>query len=484
MPKPIMSEIVISKNASFLYFLSSMLIILGSIGAIVYIIFVSPYILRILYLFISIIALGIIVYALLEYIKYGLLINAHHLSINSVWERKIPSEACETENVDIQVIGRVKDLYGSIKLHIFDEVPENFRIIGSGNRWYGEIGRDSIIRLFYRIKPCFGTHYFGALNLYVYDGFGLFTIKMHVPLTASIRILPSIIIDPREIVLNLSSRIPGGLSLTNRPGIGIEYFATRDYVHGDDYRFIDWKATARLRKIMVKEFEEEASLYILMLFLITPMMYKGVREVTKVEVLSRIISTLSNYLAFRGDVYSLGYIIVSHQPIVKFTGYGRGYGHTYYIRSVLSGIPWGAEFFFKDISREFSLELSKMIRREKTNIIIFTDFNDDILFAENILSILFNFKKLGHDIIVVIPHTLLYEEEIIKLELLRRRRDDLIEPALTLHRIYSVERKDLINRIMELVRGYGFKVIYTSPRDTVLTIIRELEFMRRYYGYS
>ena len=484
MPKPIMSEIVISRYASFLYLLSSALVIFGSIGIVVYIIFIIPYSRRILFSFISIIALGLVIYAILEYIRQSLLSNAYLLSISSIWERRIPEEASETDDIDVQVIGKITDLHGPVHVRIFDETPENFRVVRSGNNWYGEIRPSSIVKLSYRVRPSFGTHYFGALNINAYDNYGLFTVRMHVPLTATIKVLPSIIIDPREIVLNLSSRIPGGLSLTNRPGIGIEYFATRDYFPGDDYRFIDWRATARLRRIMVKEFEEEASLYILMLFLITPRMYKGVRGVTKVEVLSRIISTLSNYLAFRGDMYSLGYIIVSLQPITRFTGYGRGYGHTYFIRSVLSGIPWGAEFFFRDISKEFSLELSRMIRREKTNIIIFTDFNDDIMFAENILSILFTFKKLGHDIMVVIPHTLLYEEEIIELELLKKRRDDLIEPALTLHKIYSVERRDLINRIMELVRGYGFKVVYTSPRDTVFTIIRELELMRRYYGFG
>ncbi len=483
MVKPIISEVVISKNASFLFLLSSALIIIGSIGVSIYSTIIRQYSRNFIFGFISLIVVGLLIYAILKYTKHKLIINAYLLTTSSNWKRIFPKEVNETEDTCIKIIGEVSHLQDAINAYLVDEVPENFRIIENSNNWYGKLSHETTILLKYKVKPVFGTHYFGPLNINLYDPYGFFTVKLQVPLSSAIKVLPSIIIDPREIVLNLSSRIPGGLSLTNRPGIGIEYFSTRDYMPGDDYRFIDWKATARLRRIMVKDFEEEASLFILILFLITPNMYRGAYEIAKVVVMSRLISTLSNYLGFRGDIYALGYIVTTYQPIIRFTGYGRGYGHTYFIRNVLSGIPWITNFFFKDISNEFLSIVGKMIRREKTNIIIFTDFNDNIIFAENILSSLSKFKKLGHNAIIIMPHTLLYEEEFIKLELLRRGKEDLIEPALTLHKIYSDNKIAIIDEIINLIKNYGFKVIYTSPRDTILSIIRELELMRRCYGF-
>ena len=38
---------------------------------------------------------------------------------------------------------------------------------------------------------------------------------------------------------------------------GFEYIGSRKYYPGDEYRIIDWKATARLQRLMVKEFQDE-----------------------------------------------------------------------------------------------------------------------------------------------------------------------------------------------------------------------------------
>jgi len=41
--------------------------------------------------------------------------------------------------------------------------------------------------------------------------------------------------------------------------IGWDYYGSRQYVPGDELKFIDWKATARFQKLMIKEFLEESS---------------------------------------------------------------------------------------------------------------------------------------------------------------------------------------------------------------------------------
>ncbi len=475
--KPIFSAIVVHRSTRILHLLSMLLLITGFLS----ILFILPD-QRFALAPISLISMGIVLQIIINYSRLRLISLSYLIVQNTDWKRVVDKEVDEGEPLDVILEASIGFIGGKHLVTIVDTPPESFTLIDGGYRWFGEIGSHSKIRVRYRVKPTQGTHYFGIVYLELYDRLGLYRSRLEIPLNREVRVLPEIFMDPREIVINLSGRIPGGLSLTNRPGIGIEYYSTREYVPGDDYRYIDWKATARLQRIMIKEFEEESSLNILLYLLITPEMYRGIRGVTKLEVLSRIISTLSNYLAFRGDYFSLGYMIIASEPIVGFTGYGRGYGHTYLVRRVLSSIPWGAKYFFRDVSNELSRELSRVVRREKTNIILFSDFNDDIVFIQSILPVLHSLKRMGHEIIVVIPHTILYEKEMIKYELIRQGREELVDKVLTLHRLYCVRREEIISEIMDLIRGYGFKLVHTSPRDTIYDIVEYIELVRRYYG--
>ena len=52
---------------------------------------------------------------------------------------------------------------------------------------------------------------------------------------------------------------------SNRPGGGVELLHLRDYQPGDSMRMIDWKASARRRKMMVRNFEPEHRLEIVIL---------------------------------------------------------------------------------------------------------------------------------------------------------------------------------------------------------------------------
>ena len=49
----------------------------------------------------------------------------------------------------------------------------------------------------------------------------------------------------------------GSPEIFRRASTGTDYTGTREYVPGDEYHRIEWKATARLRTLMVKEFHPE-----------------------------------------------------------------------------------------------------------------------------------------------------------------------------------------------------------------------------------
>jgi uncharacterized protein (DUF58 family) len=50
---------------------------------------------------------------------------------------------------------------------------------------------------------------------------------------------------------------PGGVALAAARGESLEYIGNRDFREGDDVRFVDWRATARLQTPIVREYREE-----------------------------------------------------------------------------------------------------------------------------------------------------------------------------------------------------------------------------------
>ena len=48
-----------------------------------------------------------------------------------------------------------------------------------------------------------------------------------------------------------------GVRMSRRRGEGIEFHQLRDYRDGDSLRSIDWKATARMRRLIAREYQDE-----------------------------------------------------------------------------------------------------------------------------------------------------------------------------------------------------------------------------------
>jgi len=88
---------------------------------------------------------------------------------------------------------------------------------------------------------------------------GAFSALARVPLKTSVTVLPRVVVAAvRALELLASTGATGHEVPAPVTGRGTEYAETREYVPGDDLRRVDWKATARLQKLMVKEFHQDS----------------------------------------------------------------------------------------------------------------------------------------------------------------------------------------------------------------------------------
>ncbi len=95
------------------------------------------------------------------------------------------------------------------------------------------------------------------------------------------------------------SRSLAGSWISKIRGRGIEFAGYRQYTPGDDAGQIDWRASVRSRKLLVKELEEEKSLNIMLAIDASDSMLFGTTDKLKAEYVAELTSSLT-FATLRG----------------------------------------------------------------------------------------------------------------------------------------------------------------------------------------
>jgi len=86
---------------------------------------------------------------------------------------------------------------------------------------------------------------------------GLWQLRETRPVLSRVLVQPALAVISKETAKLLVSHRHGGQRIVARNGRGREFEQLRDYVPSDDFGDIDWKATARRRVPIVREFQVE-----------------------------------------------------------------------------------------------------------------------------------------------------------------------------------------------------------------------------------
>jgi len=102
--------------------------------------------------------------------------------------------------------------------------------------------------------------FFHGLALRLTDRFGVLSLELYYPNLIGIKVFPPLTVAREPIPFRPRTgafQERAGLRAVRQRGLGSDLREIRDHTAGDPFKRIAWKATARTRKLMVREFESE-----------------------------------------------------------------------------------------------------------------------------------------------------------------------------------------------------------------------------------
>jgi uncharacterized protein (DUF58 family) len=147
----------------------------------------------------------------------------------------------------------------SVSCLLIDELPVQFQ----DRRWRKILSIPSGKRetLDYYVRPLErGVYEFGSLNVYVQGPLQLVRRRYRFELDQDVKVYPSYMQMRRYQLLAIGShQQSAGVKRMRKLGHSLEFEQIKEYVRGDDYRTINWKATARRGDLMVNNYTDERS---------------------------------------------------------------------------------------------------------------------------------------------------------------------------------------------------------------------------------
>lgn len=159
-----------------------------------------------------------------------------------------------------KVIIRLQNQYGhKVKVSVIDELPVQFQ----ERNWLRKLsvpGGEETELVYNLIPSSRGEYVFHDINVYVHAPLQLVKRRYIFPEEQVVKVYPSYIQMRKYHLLAVSNRLQEvGVKRIRKIGHSMEFEQIKEYVRGDDYRTINWKATARKDALMVNNYTDERS---------------------------------------------------------------------------------------------------------------------------------------------------------------------------------------------------------------------------------
>jgi uncharacterized protein (DUF58 family) len=151
-----------------------------------------------------------------------------------------------------------------------------------------------------------GSDYFRGTYLRLVCPLGLVEKQVKLNTEEPVRVYPNILALREFDLLNQKGRLNQiGIRHSRIRGLGSDFESLREYAEGDDFRKIDWKATARKGKLVVRQYEQERNQPVLLCIDSGRHMLSEVDGVRKLDHVLDSVLMLMHAASVAGDFIGL-----------------------------------------------------------------------------------------------------------------------------------------------------------------------------------
>lgn len=147
-----------------------------------------------------------------------------------------------------------------------------------------------------------GSDFFRGTFVRVPGPLGLVERIWRLPSEQPVRVYPNVLALREFDLLRQRGHLRQmGIRRSRMRGLGMEFESLREYTEGDDFRKIDWKATARRGKLVVRNFEQERNQSVVLGIDVGRLMLAEVDGVRKLDHVLDAVLMLAHAAARAGD---------------------------------------------------------------------------------------------------------------------------------------------------------------------------------------
>lgn len=186
----------------------------------------------------------------------------------------------------------------------------------------------------------------------------------------AVRVYPNVLAMREFDFLNQKGKLRDlGIRKSRLRGLGSEFESLREYAIGDDFRKVDWKATARRGKLIVRQFEQDRNQPVILCIDVGRRMLSEVNGITKLDYVLDSLLMLAQAVYLANDFVGL---LVYSDVVKRYIPPRKGRNQLGFVIEAIHDLV--AEPVESDPAGAFSFLASRWKRRSL--VVAFSDVED------------------------------------------------------------------------------------------------------------